>query len=88
MTPPSGAEKVPGEASTNRDSIGTLGQSEKEIAKLEAQLADARRALEKIRHDKSLWKIRPGGADRYQGLPPAMRYIDAALSKLGGNKKS
>lgn len=47
------------------------------------QILTLKNLVNKLRNDSSLWKVgRISGADQYQGLPPAMRHIDEALSKI------
>lgn len=45
--------------------------------------AGLKAALEQLRADSKLWKIGAGGQDKYAGLPPAMRIIDAVLAETG-----
>lgn len=45
--------------------------------------------LKELRSNSRLWKSGGiGGQDQYAGLPPAMRHIDEAFSKLSVNTKA
>lgn len=60
-----------------------LCEKDARIAALESALKTAEEALEKLCHDPSQWRRGgAGGQDKYAGLPPGMRFVDAALAAI------
>lgn len=79
--------EVPLTAMTPEALVILVNRLDGELAAERAKNADLLTALESLRDPKT-WKVgRASAADQYQGLPPAVRIVDAALAKAARGEK-